>query len=100
MSFHGSSEDKKKEIEQLEEFEQSIIEDNSSGKDYGTEISRAAWKLNRETGVDYKQGEMEELVFNYAEHFEDFYEEDPGNVLDYLDRFDGDIDTAIASFEE
>ncbi len=100
MSFHGSSEDKKEEIERLEEFEQTIVEDNSSGEDYDPEISKAAWKLNRKTGADYKQSEMEELVFNYAEHFRDFYEEDLENVLDYLEQFNGDIDTAIASFKE
>lgn len=100
MSFHKSSEDKKKEIKRLEEFEENIVENDSSGEDYGSEISRDAWKLNRETGIDYKQEEMEELVFNYAEHFKNFYEEDPGNVLDYLEQFGGDIDSAIASFEK
>lgn len=100
MSFHRSSEDTKEEIERLEEFEQSIVGDNSSDKDYDSEISRNAWTLNRETGVDYKQNKMEELVSNYAEHFGEFYEEDPENVLDYLEQFNGDIDTAIASFEE
>jgi len=100
MSFHKSSEDKKEEIERLEEFEKSIVEESSPGKDYRPEISRAAWKLNRDTGIDYKQSEMEELVSNYAEHFRDFYEEDTGNVLDYLEQFNGDIDGAISSFEE
>jgi len=58
MSFHRSSEDTKEEIERLEEFEQSIVEDNSSDKDYDSEISRNAWKLNRENGFDYKQSKM------------------------------------------
>jgi len=40
------------------------------------------------------------LVSNYVEYFGEFYEEDPENVLDYLEQFDGYIDTAIASFEE
>jgi hypothetical protein len=100
MSFHRPSEDKKEEIEQLEEFEQDIVEDDPSGEGYGTDISRTAWELNKEKGANYKQNKMEELVFNYAEHFRDFYEEDPENVLDYLERFDGNINSAIASLEE
>lgn len=99
MSFHKSDDEKREEIEELERLEQSLTEDNSSYDNYGQEISRAAWRLNRETGADYKQGDMEELVSNYAEHFEEFYEEDPENVLDYVEQFDGDIDSAIDSFE-
>lgn len=100
MSFHRSSDEKREQIEKLERLEESLKEDNSSNNNYGEEISRTAWKLNRETGIDYQQADMEELVFKYADHFKDLYEEDPSNVLDYIEQFDGDIDIAIDSFEK
>lgn len=100
MSFHGSGDEMKKEIEELEKLEQDLSQDSSSEKEYGSEISREAWLLNKETNIDYDHENMKELVSRYSEHFEEFYENDPSNVLDYLDQFDGDIDAAINSFRE
>ena len=52
--------------------------------------------------TDYEHGQkrMEDLVYNYSERFEQLYEEDPSNVIDYLERFNGDIEEAIESLEE
>lgn len=99
MSFHNSDEETRKEIEELERLEQGLYEDESSDENYGPEISSTAWELNKRNGLDNNIDEMKELVASYADNFGRLYEEDPTYVLDYLERFDGNIDAAIESFE-
>lgn len=99
MSFHNSDEETRKEIEELESLEEDIYEDESSDENYSSEISSTAWELNKRIGLNNNINEMKELVASYADNFGRLYEEDPTYVLDYLERFDGDIDAAIESFE-
>ena len=100
MSFHNSDDETERKVEELESLEEGFLEDESSEDGYGPEIRGTAWELNKRTGLDYDISKMEDLVANYADHFEDFYKEDPSSVIDYLDRFNGDIDAAINSFKE